>query len=250
MHEELLKAYLAQQPFPLLFATLDGAHLYGYPSFDSDYDLRGAHILPLENVIGLYTEQETIETKVERGGVEIDLTTHDIKKVFDLILKRNGFILEQIFSPIVYHSTPGFEELKAITANCITKNHGHHYRSMAQKLWAHFERQRRLKPLLFVYRLLLTGIYLMESGKVEANLMRLNHHYRLPYLGDLISLKLQGSEETLMEDVSMAFHEREYRRLLRQLDDARISSELPEEPRDKPALHSLLVRLRMEYSGL
>lgn len=249
MHEELLKAYLAQQPYPLLFATLDGAHLYGYPSFDSDYDIRGAHILPIENVIGLYTERETIESKSDREGIEIDLVTHDIKKLFNLILKRNGFILEQIFSPIVFHSTPGFEELKSITEDCITKNHGHHYRSVAQKLWGHFERQRRLKPLLFVYRLLLTGIYMMETGKVESNLMRLNHRYRLPYLGDLISLMLQGSEETLMEDVSMVFHEREYRRLLRQLDDARISSDLPEDPRGKPALHNLLVRLRMEYAG-
>ncbi|MFU8806698.1 MAG: DNA polymerase beta superfamily protein [Bradymonadaceae bacterium] len=249
MHEELLKAYLAQQPYPLLFATLDGAHLYGYPSFDSDYDLRGAHILPLENVVGLFTEQETIEKKQTLDGVEIDLVTHDIHKLFNLLLKRNGFILEQIFSPLVYHSTPGFEELRIIAEDCITKNHGYHYRIVATKLWNLFEKQRRLKPLLFVYRLLLTGIHLMDTGKVEANLMRLNHHYRLPYLGDLISLKLQGSEETLMEDVSMVFHEKEYRRLLRQLDDARISSDLPEEPRGKPALHSLLVRLRMNYDS-
>ena len=34
-------------PYPLLFATISGAHLYGFPSPDSDYDLRGAHLLPL-----------------------------------------------------------------------------------------------------------------------------------------------------------------------------------------------------------
>jgi uncharacterized protein len=37
----------AAQPYPLAFATVSGAHLYGFPSPDSDYDLRGAHILPL-----------------------------------------------------------------------------------------------------------------------------------------------------------------------------------------------------------
>jgi len=42
---ELLRAEAARHPYPLLFATVSGAHLYGFPSPDSDYDLRGAHIL-------------------------------------------------------------------------------------------------------------------------------------------------------------------------------------------------------------
>jgi len=42
-----LHAIAARQPHPLLFATISGAHLYGFPSPDSDYDLRGVHILPL-----------------------------------------------------------------------------------------------------------------------------------------------------------------------------------------------------------
>ena len=40
-------------PYPLLFATISGAHLYGFPSPDSDYDLPGVHVLPLEDVVGL-----------------------------------------------------------------------------------------------------------------------------------------------------------------------------------------------------
>jgi len=39
---------VAAQPQPLLFATISGAHLYGFPPPDSDFDLRGAHVLPLE----------------------------------------------------------------------------------------------------------------------------------------------------------------------------------------------------------
>src|SRR5688572_22495483 len=52
---------LDAQPYPLLFATISGAHLYGFPSPDSDYDLRGAHVLPLEEVVGLDAGLETIE---------------------------------------------------------------------------------------------------------------------------------------------------------------------------------------------
>ena len=34
-----------QHPYPLLFVTISGAHLYGFPSPDSDFDLRGVHHL-------------------------------------------------------------------------------------------------------------------------------------------------------------------------------------------------------------
>src|SRR5207302_6905995 len=48
-----LNRIVAAQPYPLLFATISGAHLYGFPSPDSDFDLRGVHVLPLEMVVGL-----------------------------------------------------------------------------------------------------------------------------------------------------------------------------------------------------
>ena len=38
----------------LLFVTVSGAHLYGFPSPDSDIDLRGSHRLPLNQIVGLY----------------------------------------------------------------------------------------------------------------------------------------------------------------------------------------------------
>ena len=43
-----LQGHIDSHPYPLLFATISGAHLYGFPSDDSDYDLRGAHRLPFE----------------------------------------------------------------------------------------------------------------------------------------------------------------------------------------------------------
>jgi hypothetical protein len=57
----LLHWIVAAQPFPLLFATISGAHLYGFPSPDSDFDLRGAHVLPIEKVVGLAVRDETVQ---------------------------------------------------------------------------------------------------------------------------------------------------------------------------------------------
>ncbi|MDJ0688801.1 MAG: nucleotidyltransferase domain-containing protein [Xenococcaceae cyanobacterium MO_188.B32] len=42
MNERLFSKIINSQPYPLLFATISGAHLYGFPSPDSDYDLRGS----------------------------------------------------------------------------------------------------------------------------------------------------------------------------------------------------------------
>ena len=89
-----LHQQVEQHPYPLLFVTISGAHLYGFPSADSDYDLRGIHLLPLESVVGLKTGQETVEKSGIHDGLEIDLVTHDARKFFQLMLKKNGYVLE------------------------------------------------------------------------------------------------------------------------------------------------------------
>ena len=56
-----LQRIAESQPYPLLFATVSGAHLYGFPSPDSDFDLRGSHVLPVERVVGLEVHDETVQ---------------------------------------------------------------------------------------------------------------------------------------------------------------------------------------------
>ncbi|HEU0177801.1 MAG TPA: nucleotidyltransferase domain-containing protein [Blastocatellia bacterium] len=238
---------IASQPYPLLFATISGAHLYGFPSPDSDYDLRGVHILPAREVVGLDPGRETIEVSAVRGGLEIDLVTHDVKKFFGLLLKKNGYALEQLFSPLVLHATPEHEELKAIAKTCISRHHSHHYFGFAETQWNLFdkERPRRVKPLLYVYRVLLTGVHLMRGGEVEANLVRLNEEFKLPYISELIERKLAGPEKSALSDVDMEFHRREFERLRGILEDAYRASSLPETPAGREALNDLLIRLRL-----
>ena len=163
--ENWLIAEAANHPYPLLFMTVSGAHLYGFPSADSDYDLRGAHVLPVREVVGLDPGRETVEVAAERDGRELDLVTHDVKKFFALLLRKNGYVLEQLYSPLVVHTTPEHGELKEVARGCITRHHSHHYFGFAETQWKLFEKEspRRVKPLLYVYRVLLTGIHLMRG---------------------------------------------------------------------------------------
>lgn len=242
-----LLSIISSQPYPILFATISGAHLYGFPSPDSDYDLRGVHILPTSEVVGLNPGHETIEVSKIQEGLEIDLVTHDIKKFFLLLLKKNGYVLEQLYSPLIIQTTPEHEELKAIAPQCITRNHSHHYLGFAQTQWRLFEKERpqRVKPLLYVYRVLLTGINLMQTGIVEANLARLNEEFKLSYIPDLIARKVEGGEKSFLDNADMTFHLSEYDRLRGELEQASLTSSLPEAPSGKDALNELLVRVRL-----
>jgi hypothetical protein len=237
------------QPYPLLFATISGAHLYGFPSRDSDFDLRGSHILPLEKVAGLEVRDETVEDSRVIEGLEMDIVSHDVRKFFGLLLKKNGYVLEQLFSPLIVQTTPQHAELKTIARGCITRHHSHHYFGFAETQWKLFlkESPRRVKPLLYVYRVLLTGIHLMRTGEIEANLVTLNEEFRLPYIADLVARKLAGPEKSTLDDADIAFHESEYQRLRGELQAAHDASRLPELPSEETrvALNDLLVRIRL-----
>jgi predicted nucleotidyltransferase len=242
-----LDSIVRSQPYPLVFVTISGAHLYGFPSPDSDFDLRGVHVLPVREVVGLSEGRETIESAGVHEGLEMDLVTHDAKKFFVLMLKKNGYVLEQLFSPLVLRTTSEHEELKDLGRGCITRHHSHHYFGFAQTQWKLFEKEnpRRVKPLLYVYRVLLTGIHLMQSGEVEANLLNLNGRFRLPYVDDLIARKLAGREQSTLPDADVAFHQTEYDRLRGELENAFEKSTLPEAPTAQPGLNDLLIRLRL-----
>jgi hypothetical protein len=249
MLSELIKI-ANNQPYPLLFAIISGSHLYGFPSPDSDYDLRGCHILPVQEIIGLNTGKETIEISQKTQELELDLVTHDLKKFLLMLLKKNGYVLEQLYSPLIVCQLPEHQELKDIAKNCLTKYHSHHYLGFALTQWRLFAKENppRVKPLLYVYRTLLTGIYLMKTGKIEANLSLLNQEFQLPYIDDLISLKLSSVEKSLLPQNNFDFYLNEYNRLHLELENAYQNTSLPEKPSAKNQLQDLLLRLRIKYS--
>src|SRR5207244_10329610 len=108
------------------------------------------------------------------------------------------------------------------------------------------ERPRRVKPLLYVFRVLLTGIHLMRTGEVEANLLRLNEEFKLPYIPDLVARKLAGPEQSALEEADMSRFQAEYNRLKVVLEEACQNSGLPEATSARRALNDLLVRLRLD----
>lgn len=251
MIEEKLKKIASEHPFPLVFATVSGAHLYGFPSDDSDYDLRGVHVLPIADVVGLDAGRETIQVEEIRENLELDLVTHDARKFFGLMLKKNGYVLEQLFSPLIVRTSPEHDELKELGKRCITRFHAHHYFGFAATEWKLFQKETppRVKPLLYIFRVLLTGINLMRTGEIEANLIRLNERFDLSYLPELIERKINGAEKGELPRADLDFYRGEYERLVAELEKEQQRSDLPDASDAKADLNDLLIRLRLKYAG-
>ncbi|MFF6778308.1 DNA polymerase beta superfamily protein [Streptomyces sp. NPDC012637] len=243
-----LSAVVAEQPDPLLFATVSGAHLYGFPSRDSDVDLRGVHLLPVPALLGLREPEETRTRMWDRDGVEMDLVTHDLRKFVRLMLRRNGYVLEQLTSPLVAHTTDAHAELRALVPGVLTSHHAHHYRGFAGTQWRLFEKSGELKPLLYTYRALLTGIHLMRSGEIQAHLPTLAAEVpEAPArLGGLVAAKADAEHGAA--DVALADVRVEVERLHGVLDAAQAASGLPDEARAFAGLEDLVVRARLEHA--
>ena len=134
--------FLGDHPYSLLYATVHGSTLYGFDRPDSDRDLRGCHVLPIEQVLGLQEGQETITRKEEWVDSGVELVTHEVKKVFRLLLNRNGNILEEVLSPLILATGDFHAELREIAAQCITRGHAGHYLGMASQLWSVLKKAR------------------------------------------------------------------------------------------------------------
>ncbi len=233
-----------QLPYPLLFATVSGAHLYGFASVDSDLDLRAAHLLPPAEVVGLRTGPETVQHTGVRDGVELDVVSHDLLKFARLLTGRNGYVLEQVLSPLVVVTTPVHAELTALALRLVTRHHAHHYLGFATTQERMYARTGQLKPALYTLRVLLTGIHLMRTGRLETDLGVLGAG--IAYVPDLIAAKREAEHGPLPSGVAERLAA-DVPRLRAELETARDASALPERPAPAAldALHDLVVRIRL-----
>ena len=229
-----------------LFVTVSGAHLYGFPSQDSDIDLRGSYLTPLPERIGLRPPPETREQEFEHEGRSVDLVGHEIGKYLRLMTQNNGYILEQVFSPLVVQGEDYLAELRPLARRCVTRGCHHHYRGFLHSRLQLLEREpvKKAKSLLYAYRVALTGVHLLETGEVQADLRELNQRFRLPFIDDLIARK-QGRETGTLAGLDWEWHWAELARWEQRLGQAHAQSRLPEKP-PREELNRFLVQLRLD----
>ena len=224
-----------------VFATISGAHLYGFASPDSDVDLRGAFLLPANEMLGLHPPAETI-TIEDKTIIDLDWVAHDLRKFARLMTNHNGYVLEQLFSPLVVLTTPAHQELLELGKGCVTKPTVRHYQGFAKGRRKRLaEPEPTVKHLLYAYRVLLSGVHLMQTGEVVANIQVLNERFRLAEIDELVARKRTGAEKMPLDDRDLDRHGELLDRLEAELQEAHDASQLPDEPTSTAALRETLI---------
>lgn len=240
-----LAAWGAERVPAACFWTISGAHLYGFQSVDSDVDLRGCFLAPVRDLIGLNAITETVEPRAVVNGLEVEGVCHEAGKYLKLLAKHNGYVLEQIFSPLVVAGRDFLNRLRPLASKFVTRNCYFHYRGFTgtQRKLLEKEEPKRAKSLLYAYRVLLTGIHLLETGEVLPHLPTLNERCRLPFIDELIERK-RAAETGGLADLNWGFHAAELDRLEALLTTTFETSKLPlAGPLDE--LHEFLVGERL-----
>lgn len=238
-----------------VFRTVSGSHLYGFASADSDRDIRGCHVLPLGNVLSLKPGPETIETVDTSGLVPVESVSHDVAKFCRLLLKSNGYALEQLYSPLIVETSPEHDQLKAIAQGCITRQGVKHWLGFSDSQRLSVEKYPRVKTVLYVYRILLAGLHMMRNGTLESNLQRLNQTAKNPVIRDLIQRKQDGLELMAVSSEYLSWFEKDFASLRRELIETAETSSLPDKPSEltQAAVNKFVVRTRVHgetYGGV
>lgn len=228
-----------------LVIALSGAHAYGFPSPDSDLDLKAVHIEPTASLLGLGAPKETFDRLEVIDGVEIDYTSNEIRAVLMGIVAGNGNYIERILGALIAHHSPEHDEIREIVTRSLSKRVYRHYRGFAQSQRKAFEdgEEAVAKKLLYVLRTALTGTHLLRTGELRVDLSSVADDYGYPEAHELIAAKLKGERVVLPESERQVWLTR-LDGLFATLDEAHQKSQLPEHA-DSTEMEDWLIRLRL-----
>ncbi len=152
----------------ILLACETGSRAWGFPSPDSDYDVRIIYKHPLDWYLSLDDRKDTIEIMLENN--DIDITGWDIRKSLQLLRKSNAALLERIQSPIVYKVDESYlKEMTEVAQSCYSRIATmHHYLSMARKTIEEIEQTHefKLKKFFYALRASVACLWILERTEI------------------------------------------------------------------------------------
>lgn len=239
----------AQGPPGALVVGVTGAHYYGFPSPDSDLDLKGVHVSPTREIVSLRPPPSAIDHLGLFEATEIDFTSHELATALGLLLKGNGNIIERILSPFQVLDSEPAAELRTLARGAASRKFFHHYRGFFARTlrdWRAAE-QPTVKRLLYAYRAALTGIHLLRTGECVGDVTQLAPLYGFDKVPGLVARKAAGREHGTLE--ATAEFDSDLERLELLLQEADATSPLPAEAPNTGAIDTFLVRMRKAHFG-
>ena len=195
---ERLDAIEREHDVRLLFAIESGSRAWGFPSPDSDYDVRFVYAHRAEWYLSVDARRDVIELPIED---ELDINGWELRKALNLLIKPNPVLLEWLRSPIVYRADGEamvkLLDLAAKTAH--QRSSGHHYLHLCKGQYRRFIKGRervKLKKYFYALRPALALMWLRtHPGRpLPMNLAELRAELALPaglstFLDEMVARK-------------------------------------------------------------
>jgi predicted nucleotidyltransferase len=189
----------------ILLACETGSRAWGFPSPDSDYDIRIIYQHEKDWYLALNDKKDSIQRMYENN--DLDITGWNLRKCMHLLMKSNPALLERIQSHIIYQADETFlTEFKNLAQTAYSRIATlYHYLSMAKKLFADIkdEEQYKLKQFFYVLRSTIACIWILEKDEMPPiDFQKMLASLDLPKdlitrINELIELKAMISESYL-----------------------------------------------------
>lgn len=125
----------AEHNATILLAVESGSRAWGFPSPDSDNDVRFFYVRPLSHYVGLAESRDVIETPID--GLW-DVNGWDLRKALQLLVKGNATVAEWLASPLIYreHGPFPYRLRDLIKRHASEEASARHYYGLTSKCYA------------------------------------------------------------------------------------------------------------------
>jgi predicted nucleotidyltransferase len=192
----------------ILLAVESGSRAWGFPSSDSDYDVRFVYVRPLETYLAVTPLRDVIERPVDGT---LDVSGWDLRKALQLMLRSNAVLIEWLTSPVRYRNWDGADDLLALARSAASLSAlTYHYQHQARRSFEALGEgnSARLKSYCYALRSALAIAWIRQRGEAPPMAIgALIAGLTLPQalvqpIRHLIALKLESAENAMMARLS------------------------------------------------
>lgn len=152
-----------QENVRILHCIESGSRAWGFASPDSDYDVRFIYVRSPEYYLRLDKTRDVIEWQLDDT---LDINGWDLQKALRLLHSSNPTLFEWNNSPIVYKTTPEWDEISSNIVHFFQQKSGlYHYLSTAKSNYREYLKGDtvRLKKYFYVLRPILACRWILEK---------------------------------------------------------------------------------------
>jgi len=197
-----LKLLEREEGIRILYACESGSRAWGFPSQDSDYDVRFIYVRPVDWYLSIFEKRDVIERPINDM---LDIRGWDLRKTLNLFRKSNPPLMEWLDSPVIYSEACGTaERLRGLSEKAYSpKASIYHYLHMARGNYRTYLQGDvvRIKKYFYVLRPILACEWILRKGSMPPMAFESLVNELLPrggeldrLIGELLARKKAGDE--------------------------------------------------------